>query len=290
MISIFTILEQRLSEFNENEFKIAKYILDNKSLIPNYSIKELAAQADVSISSISRFAKKIGFQDFKLLKLEIAKDSVKDGTFSSAQLSSHEIGKTPLSATQVINHVLTTTEQSILSLTNTLNSLELEHAASRLIESNKILIFGIDGSYPTVLDLYNKLARIGFSIFESNDIHLVLGILSKMNQHDTLILISISGKTRELVKVSKFAAEKGIKIIVITSHDVTSPLYKIADYKLCSPILENSIRIATLSSRLTQLTIVDCLFIATFNSLTQKQELTYDEGNYWLENHQTDIK
>ena len=54
-----------------NEKKLADFILDNASLIRDYSSQQIAAAVGVSQSSIVKFSQKLGYQGFPDLKLAI---------------------------------------------------------------------------------------------------------------------------------------------------------------------------------------------------------------------------
>lgn len=52
------------------EVVIANYILENHDFIPEISIKEFAKKCNTSISTVSRFCRRINDSDFKTLKEE----------------------------------------------------------------------------------------------------------------------------------------------------------------------------------------------------------------------------
>ena len=58
---------------NSNNYRIAKYILENMRALEDISITELAKECYVSNSSISRFCRDIGLRDYNELKSQIAK-------------------------------------------------------------------------------------------------------------------------------------------------------------------------------------------------------------------------
>lgn len=65
------------SEINDsNNYKIAKYIIENIDTLENCSITELAKKCYVSNSSISRFCRDIGLRDYNDLKNQVAKYQV----------------------------------------------------------------------------------------------------------------------------------------------------------------------------------------------------------------------
>ncbi len=74
---IIILLSLINSEVNEsNNYKIAKYILENITELESCSITELAKKCYVSNSSISRFCRDIGLNNYNELKNQVAKYQV----------------------------------------------------------------------------------------------------------------------------------------------------------------------------------------------------------------------
>jgi DNA-binding MurR/RpiR family transcriptional regulator len=79
----------------------------------------------------------------------------------------------------------------------------------------------------------------------------------------------MSGKTKDVLELSRFAKSQGATVIAITNID-KSPLYKEADIRLCTPVVEQDFRIGSIPSRMTQLTIIDSLYLSIFHSKGEK--------------------
>ena len=66
--------------FGSNNYKIAKYIIENIEDLEDCSVSQLAKSCYVSNSSISRFCRDIGMSDFNALKNQIAKFGISHET------------------------------------------------------------------------------------------------------------------------------------------------------------------------------------------------------------------
>ena len=78
---MFNLIIILLSTLNDepkgsNNYKIAKYMIENMRDLEECSLTDLAQACYVSNSSISRFCRDIGLKDFNALKNQIAKFSV----------------------------------------------------------------------------------------------------------------------------------------------------------------------------------------------------------------------
>jgi DNA-binding MurR/RpiR family transcriptional regulator len=103
---------------------------------------------------------------------------------------------------------------------------------------------------------------IGFNIFYSSDVHLTFSVISKLTEDDLLILISDSGETSEVVKAAELANENDILTVSITNF-AKNKLNSISDFVLKSINfdLDMDVRIDSTASRISQLMILDTLFI-----------------------------
>ena len=74
------------------ERNVADYILQNAERAPHRSVHEFAKAGSVSVASVSRFVRKLGFAGFKDFKLELARDTTvavrSTGSFSYTSRSS----------------------------------------------------------------------------------------------------------------------------------------------------------------------------------------------------------
>ncbi|MGL5951142.1 MAG: MurR/RpiR family transcriptional regulator, partial [Cetobacterium sp.] len=70
------LLHQQYDSLTTSEKKIADYILQNTSEIMETTIEKLSENCKTSIATISRFSKKLGFENFYHLKISIAKEFI----------------------------------------------------------------------------------------------------------------------------------------------------------------------------------------------------------------------
>lgn len=252
-------IKNKLSAFTEAEQKVAIYIVENAHYIPTMTTKELAQQAKASEATIVRFCKTIGVGSFKMLKVILAKEN----TMVEKNINDFSLihsGDTPSS----LFHKVTYFNKSAIELTlKSVDRKELEQAVTLLKCAKKIAFFGVGGSYPPAIDAQYKMMKLGFHSFASPDFHYMVSLITTMTEEDVLVVISTSGKTKEAVELANYAKNQKVSVIAITTLQ-KSPLYKIADLNLCIPHVEEEHRIGTIASRMTQLTIIDTLYLSVF--------------------------
>jgi RpiR family carbohydrate utilization transcriptional regulator len=273
MSSLLLRIEQNLNKLSDAERKIGEYVLKHPELVPNMTTKDLAKNTDVSESSVVRFCKSIGIGSFKSFKLEL----VKDITLSDLNLTDFNILQKRDKPYDLFQKVTYVNKSAIEATPASLDRKEFEKAVELLYEADRIVFFGVGGSATAAIDGYYKFTRLGFQCTTHQDFHFLLSLIPFLSEKSVLIAVSMSGKTKDVLELARFAKSKGVTVIAITNMD-KSPLYKESDIKLCTPVVEHDYRIASIPSRMTQLTIIDALYLSVFHMKGEQVIHQYKEA------------
>lgn len=256
MESLLTKIELAKEDMTAVEKKIADYILSHSTLIPNMTTKELAQKTDVSEASIVRFARVVGIDSFKAFKLALVKDlAVTETTLTDFNVLQQK--DTPYDSFQKVIHV---NKAAIEACAEAMDKRELEHAVDLFARANRVIFYGVGGSSTAAIDAQYKFTKLGYAATTSPDFHYMLSLIPHLGKSDVFVAISTSGRTKDVLELVRFAKKKRVPVIAITNLD-KSPLYREADVRLCTPNVESDFRIASIASRMTQLTIVDTLYM-----------------------------
>lgn len=275
--SLLTRISNQFNEFSNTEKRISTYILNHPELIPNMTTRELALKADVSEASVIRFAKKIGIGSFKTFKIALAQElAVKEEYITDFSILQKK--DSPFEMFQKVVHV---NKNAIERTMESLDKKELEEAVDALKSARKIIFYGIGGSSIAAIDALYKFTKLGFQVEFNSDFHYMLSMVPHLNEEDVFVAISMSGKTKEVLDLSRIAQEKGAKVIAITNIS-KSPLFKEADIRLATPNVEEEFRIGSITSRMTQLTIVDTLYICIFNMVGEHMLEEFHEARDYV--------
>lgn len=260
MSSLLLRIEQNLVRLSEAERKIGEFILGHPELVPNMTTKDLAKNSDVSESSIIRFCKSIGIGSFKSFKLEL----VKDLTLNDTNLTDFDILQKKDEPYELFQRVTYVNKAAIEAIPSSLDRREFERAVEVVKNADQMFFYGVGGSSTAAIDAFYKFAKLGIHCTTHHDFHFLLSSIPYLNENSVFVAISMSGKTKDVLDLAKFAKSKGATVIAITNID-KSPLYREADIRLCTPIVEHDYRVGSISSRMTQLTIIDALYLSVFN-------------------------
>ena len=212
-MTIIEEIQNQYSAFSANEKKIADYILQNKASIKNMNIKDLAAKADTSTSSITRFCKRInidGFVDMKIALRSLA--------------SGHPSKEMPTVYDDIYGYYT----QVIDETNQMIEDQAIETVVGWIKNANKTVIYGIGSSGFTAAELAQRLIRMGLNATGVTDSHLMIINSSIIKEGELVIAISNSGETPELIASLEIAKKKKAKIIALTSFK-NSSLTKLAD-------------------------------------------------------------
>lgn len=237
------------------EKAVLDYIIENKDHLIDMGVETIAEAAYTSPATVVRTCKKLGYKGFKDFKLDFilanAKVEIPDNKeYQDVILTkAYENGKTVI-------------ENNIRVLEETLKILSIEtveKAAQVIMNARRILIFGKGSSYLVCKDLEMKLRRINKFCVAQGESHDQLVDASFLTSEDVVIVISNSGKTKDIISATLLAKENKATIIGIVKLG-SSLLADISDIVLPTYSLEGEFRSAAMTSRISQLTVVDALF------------------------------
>lgn len=255
-MNVLQYIKQNFESFTDREKLIAEYLLSNKKSIINMSAKEIGDVTNTSAPTVVRFSKKIGFDSLNEMKLRLSLNLQNDEDNSDFEYLHGDL------STKNIIYGIKASIDSIMNQTiGILKEEELEKAIEILSKAKNIYIFSVGVSGLVGMDFYYKLSRINKRCIAHADTHLQITSSALMEKGDVAIAISYSGETREVIKCAENAKESGIPVISITKASINNTLADISDIVLQVPFVEKTLREGAMSSRISQLAIIDMLFI-----------------------------
>lgn len=278
MKSLLTKIELALGQLSAAERRIGEYIIQQPDAIPHMTIKELSEKSGVSEATIIRFCKSIGMGSFKSFKLALMKDLA----LSDTNLTDFSVLQQKDSPYDLFHKVIHVNKSAIESCADSMDRKELMKAVDALKAAQKIVFFGVGGSSTAAVDAQYKFMRLGYQSITSLDFHYMLSLIPHLTENDVFVAISTSGQTKDVLELARFAKKRGAKVIAITNLN-KSPLYKEADIRLCTPNVEQDFRIGSTSSRMTQLTVVDTLYMSVFHHLGENVLQQYYDARKEME-------
>lgn len=193
-----------------NDYRISRFILSNLEEIQQYNISQLAKACFVSVSSISRYCRKIGFQDFNELKQQFYQwEDIGERKFHYAGQSN-----------QIFDSYFDSVIQNLQLMRSSIDQQALQNLAADIISYPNVAAFGTLHSQSVVLNLQADLLTSGIVMDTRTRFQEQLEYIEKADQ-DTLILLFSRGGShlkRFLIHNLQLSMKQKPKMIMLTAN------------------------------------------------------------------------
>lgn len=241
-------------DLSKKEKIIADYLLDNPKKVSRSTINEIANELGMADSTLFQFTRKLGYNGYRDFRNDLLTEEY------DAEISVHENITKEDNALSMARKVFESSIQALNDTENLLDLKDLTNAVDKIQNSRMVTFFGIGGSNVVAFDAYHKFLRSPVRTQHAQDYHMQLMQASLLNEEDCAVLISHTGLTNEAIHLAEIIKKNNAKLIVITSYPL-SALAKMADIVFISTSEETGYRSESLSSRISQLAIIDALFV-----------------------------
>jgi len=249
------------------EQRVGKLVLADPRAFANLPVTELADRSHVSKPTVVRFCRSMGYDGLSDFKLKLA------GSVSEGVPFIHRSVDVDDKTSDIAVKVIDNTVAAFLKYRNDVSSFALEHAAQALAETQKtgrrIEFYGVGNSGIVAQDAQHKFFRLGVNAIAYSDGHMQVMSASMLRPGDCAVIISNSGRTRDLMDACDIAKKQGATTIVITASG--SPLASAGHIHLTADHPEGYDKYSPMVSRLLHLLIIDIL--ATTVALRIGEEL-----------------
>lgn len=232
-------------QFTKADHKIAQYLISNQNEVMYASLSEFSKVVNVGEATIVRFCKKIGLKGFQELKITIAKQyNIGDGE--------------KLTENNYINLIAGNMAKVIEDTKNIIRKNDLDEAIRMLKNGKRIYFYGVGASGLSALEAEGRFVRIGYRTNAVTESHYQVMNSVLLTKEDVLVVLSLSGSSKDLNKAVEIAKEGGAKIIAVTNY-FKSPLAMLADTVLLTAGREKPIEGGSLIAKVSQLFVIDLL-------------------------------
>ena len=260
MKSLLILAEQYKPRSSGAEQGALSYILEHPEEIPQMSIKQLSERSYSSPSTIVRLCRKLGFEGYRDVQQSILYELALREQDTARTLSTNISG----GLTEIMEGI---TYRNIAALEASLKVVDaesVEKAADIICAAQSVLLFGLGASLLVAKDAYLKFIRIDKNCSCCEDIHSQYVLARNAKPTDAAIIISYSGYTEEIRRCAEYLKAQGTPIIAITRYEA-SPIARLATCCLYVVAAEQLFRPGAMSSRISQLNILDILYTACVN-------------------------
>ncbi len=241
------------------EQRVAKLVLADARSFASLPVGELAERSHVSKPTVIRFCRSVGYGGLADFKLKLA------GAVNEGVPFVHRAVDEDDKAADIVVKVIDNAVSALLKYRNNAASHAFERAiealASACRNGRRIEFYGVGNSGIVAQDAQHKFFRLGVAASAVSDGHVQVMSATMLQAGDCAVIISNSGRSRDLLDAAEIARRKGATTIVITASG--SPLAHASSGSLhvllAADHPEDYDRYSPMVSRLLHLVIIDIL-------------------------------
>ena len=240
------------------EQRVGKLCLADPRAFAKLPVSELADRSHVSKPTVVRFCRSVGYDGLSDFKLKLA------GTVNEGVPFIHRSVDADDKIGDVMVKVIDNTVAAFLKYRNDASTMAIEKAVVALVQAyqagRQIQFFGVGNSGIVAQDAQHKFFRLGVNTTAYSDGHMQVMSASVLKAGDCVVVVSNSGRTRDLMDACDIARKNGAITIVITASG--SPVASAGHIHLSADHPEGYDKYSPMVSRLLHLMIVDILATA----------------------------
>ncbi len=205
-------IDHNIADFSPSETQIAAYLLAHLEAAPLLTGAELAAQLEISASSITRFAQRLGFEGYPDLRRELRR-----------QWREQQAPDVPKTKEGVFAAYWTREKQNLEELSRVSETL-LERVCETLAAAKQLWVLGSRSNFGHAVLTHELLlgVRQGVRLLESKTI-ISPETLLEVSPEDIVLIFATRRYARATTQIGLTLKTKGAKIILITDNG-DSPL------------------------------------------------------------------
>ena len=192
------------------EQRVAQLLLNDPRTFANLPVAELAQRAEVSKPTVVRFCRSMGYEGLSDFKRKLL------GSLSEGVPFIHRNVGASDDASQVLVKVIDNTVAAFLKYRNDASSAMVEKAAQAIVatlkKGKRLEFFGVGNSGIVAQDAQHKFFRLGMSVVAYSDGHMQVMSASMLSKGDCVVVISNSGRTRDLMDACDIARKRGMNV------------------------------------------------------------------------------
>jgi DNA-binding MurR/RpiR family transcriptional regulator len=221
-------LAQAYRELPGAQRAIADLLMGDPLLGALWGIESMAERAHVSVGSVMRFAKRLGYEGFSDFR-----DALREACSARSGASELEELKAPTDVLGTLSEVVRRDSEHLRRLIQVVDHSMLEAASRVLVEADHRVVVGRGVGHVMGLIFAFHLTQAGVPCIAalpsdfSNQV-------ANLGRRDLLVVISFAPYSRETVDAAAFARQNGIPILAL-SDSKDSPLAPYADILIPVP-------------------------------------------------------
>ena len=210
MLDIVGLLQTEKNGFTRTERALTEIVLADVDSVLKMSIVDLAAHAEVSPPTVTRFCRRLGCDSYADFKVRLAQSRFVGQRYFAPQAG-------PSSVHEIAQGVVNGIQSIIYDTFDHLDFAAVERAAESIVKSSFVLSFGSGGASSMMAgEVEARLFRLGIKVASTDDHQLQMMRAAAAPAGTVIVAFSMSGNNSQLARTLTVAGEYGHTRIVIT--------------------------------------------------------------------------
>ncbi|QBR52825.1 MurR/RpiR family transcriptional regulator [Erwinia sp. QL-Z3] len=219
-------IRRRLNELSQQEAKVARAVLEDVDFASSASIEQLATRSGVSPATITRFAKSVGCEDIRELRMKLAQAS----TSHSRYLPAREATNLPAAWQQTLAGV----EQALQTQLQSSDTHAFSLAAACLKKARSVTLFAMGNQdAPFASELQHRLLEAGIMTTLCQESNLMRMTAATLSDDHALLVLTTDEADIMLQAAVLQAREHGLPIVTLAP--ASSPLAAMSQHLIALP-------------------------------------------------------
>lgn len=213
-MNIAETIKANLCQMTKSEHKIATHFLSNPNAFTFETLDNIAAEIDISTTSVIRFCRKIGFSGYKDFQDSVRNQFKYELTLPDKfnRAMNTETDHAPLPKT--IRNSIHCIEETFHNIPST----HITRATNAIMKAKRVFCFGLKESFALAHYAYTRFLTVRSDVFilsagHSGEIESILSL----GKDDTCIFFLFHRYTKPAPKILEILKKQGATIILITS-------------------------------------------------------------------------
>ncbi|MBL8894790.1 MAG: MurR/RpiR family transcriptional regulator [Rhizobiales bacterium] len=234
------------------ERSVAQIVAADYQAATRMTIAELAARAEVSQPTVTRFCRSVGCASFSEFKISLATTlTVAAAYLKSERAFDDDTGK-------LAQRIMTRAASAVRECLDQIDPAIMDEAITVLAASRRIDLYGQGGGSAAMIeDAKLRFFRLGLPVCAYADGHQQRMSAATLQQGDGVLAISNSGRSKSVVDAVEIARSFGATTVAITRPG--TPLAQAADLVIALTIAEGEDVLLPTPSRYAHLAVIDTL-------------------------------
>ena len=239
--------------------RVAETVAHDPAGCSRLTVTGLAERTGTSEATVVRTSRLLGYPGYRDLRLALAGLAAQQESGAAPAVTADIAVDDPIA--DVVAKLAHDEQQTLADTAAGLDTGQVAAAVAALAAARREDVYGIGASSLVGQDLAQKLLRIGMVAHAHADPHLAVTNAVELRAGDVALAITHSGRTVDVIEPLRVAFDHGATTIALSGRP-DGEVAQYADHVLTtSTARESELRPAAMSSRTSQLLVIDILFI-----------------------------